>query len=374
MKTKNQTYYGLTVTFDNAGNVTGQEQKPVFRDTVTAGGIINGNHLDPNPWNYKVTELRHWKGSMKSWSTAYPQFGTTQVGYFDYLNNVGTEFGPSWDRSLVYNMALSRLNEKVRGDLDLGLSLIEAASTGRMIKALAPLSNLKNLSGWGSTRDVANGWLSWQYGWKPLMQDVFKAADESTRSTMNLLQKVRASASLPLPGSYKCVRSIGNSNAYFSGRGWGSGKQSCRISLTVETGFDLARWSSMNPASFAWEAIPYSFVVDWLIGVGGYLRNLETAVFYRSRFVKGYVSEIFAYDGIEYMPYQQILILPSANRILYNAEAHVRKREFYRTKLTSYPLPRLPGFRVNLSSERVLSAGALLRTFFSEGHLWKGMK
>jgi hypothetical protein len=119
--------------------------------------------------------------------------------------------------------------------------------------------------------------------------------------------------------------------------------------------------------SLAWELIPYSFVVDWFVDVGSYLRNLETALLYRKFVTSGYVSELYAFEGSE-------VGINKANgyaigsgksnenwaRFL-NVKAKIRRVQFARTKLSSYPLPRLPTFKVALGSQRLFSAAALLR-------------
>ena len=99
--------------------------------------------------------------------------------------------------------------------------------------------------------------------------------------------------------------------------------------------------------------------------VGSYLRNFETALLYGARFKSGYVSELYYYDGSEDSLPGQKFSFPTANppKYVYNdyTSGRIRIRKFRRTKLTSYPLPRPPSFKVDLGSEQLLSLAALLR-------------
>jgi len=316
----------------------------------------------------------------------------------------------------VYNLALSRLNDQARGNLDLSIALAEAGTTVRMIKALKNVTSFASAfrgafnstkrgkprrafdpgkgqgwndpnSGWsgslgkksrkrrppekgfnasrfGSTKDLANGWLQWQYGWKPLMSDVFNIADEAIRITLNNIQSVSGSATKPIVVNTKTTTNVMSFAAPILRSG--TGKESCRIKVAFSVpSFDLARWTSLNPVSIGWELIPYSFVIDWFVDVGSYLRNLETALLYNTAFLSGYVSELYVYEGTESVDYNALKVVGVApNQTYYyyrGVQAKIRKVQFYRTKLTSWPLPRKPTFNVGLGSQRLFSAAALLR-------------
>jgi hypothetical protein len=122
--------------------------------------------------------------------------------------------------------------------------------------------------------------------------------------------------------------------------------------------------------SLGWELIPYSFVVDWFIDVGSYLRNLETALLFGTIFKSGFVSELYAVDLVDdYLPSFLINTKQTDTAtwwLLTKATSRRRYREFYRTKLTSYPFPRKPTFKVDLGSQRLLSAASLLRQILSK--------
>lgn len=346
------------------------------RSIVQSGGITQGNFRDPNGWWYSVEHSKHMYCS--AWGSRYPYNPDWTVTESGYYPGSPPPAKPEWERDALYNQALNRLNERVRGGLDLGVSLAEAGQTARMTGALARvLTFARNPASWhrpgqgrgpsglGTTQDVANGWLQWQYGWRPLFNDVFGAADEALNIATKTISSVKGSAKRPVKGLGVIDR--GN----FLGRqDWkwintATGSQACTIRLVVELpGATLDRWSSLNPVSLGWELVPYSFVVDWFYDVGSFLRNAETALLYDSRFLKGYVSEVFGAD-IEEISLAEEKFFPTANppRIDYQSGsvATSKVRKFYRTVLTSYPLPRPPTFRGSLGSEQLFSAAALLR-------------
>lgn len=334
---------------------------PSFRETVTAGTIVQGNFRDPNSWSYDILKRRQWHGIRKDVSS----YGSGSTTWWKGALTGDWITGPAWQQTSVYNMALERLNNQVRGGLDLGVALAEIHSTKRMIKAVGDVrhyaSGRWSSSSVGSSKDVANGWLQWQYGWKPLMSDIFGIADESIRVVINRLERVRGRAKLPITDDNPRFKRTVQTQQPFVVRK-GEGVQACTISIVYEVPqFDLARWSSLNPVSLAWELIPFSFVADWFFDVGSYLRAMETATLYCLRFQSGYVSELYAWNGVEDVDPTWKNVVTTTTYTFPYASSTVRERHFRRTKLTSYPLPRLPSFQTDLSSTRLLSAAALLR-------------
>ena len=122
----------------------------------------------------------------------------------------------------------------------------------------------------------------------------------------------------------------------------------------------MARWTSLNPVSIAWELTPYSFVVDWFYDLGGYLRNLETGLLYNTRFKSGYKSELYLWESDEIAPMGGTHAVGDNSWRIQACKQRTRRVQFYRTKLTSYPLPHLPRLDAKLGSSRLLSAASLL--------------
>lgn len=365
MISKNEISKGWYKNVPYGGSVTENQNGYTGRQIIVPGLMVNGNHRDPNSWSYDVEIIKYFSGTA---ITHYYTWGPNAKSYeYGYLPGQVKPGVPAWDpiRTHAYNRALERLNSKVRGDLDLGVTLAEFGQTRKMLKSIAAMRNFAAASGFGTSKDLANGWLQWKYGWKPLMSDLFGVLDESLNIVISTIRRVTGSASFP-------IRGLGDRNIAWTAAGkyWnttnsGSGKIACRIVLEIEMpGATLDRWSSLNPVSLLWELTPYSFVIDWVYDVGSFLRAAETALLYDSRFRSGYVSELFAFDGQEVIT-KPFASWPSSNPphnvSVSGRHGTVKRRRFARTKLTSYPLPRQPSFKVDLGSERLLTLAALLR-------------
>lgn len=333
-----------------------------YQYVVTPGAMIHGNFRDPNNWSYTVNDLEGWRGERLRWEAVskYLHVYRGPIG--------GTQFDidlPTWNRTLMYNRALERLNSKVRGNLDLAIDIAERRQTYKMIRGIRNVLDFARSRRF-STRDVANAWLQWQYGWRPLLSDIYDACDEGQRTIRKALTKVRGSATERNRVNYYKTKQIIEAPQIMLIQG--QDKQSCHIDVELEPrGWDPGQWSSLNPVSLAWELIPYSFVVDWFVDVGSWMRNLESALLYGAIFKSGYSSELHVYDGREEAATDRQPYLigngdPSGTWSKYvYATASRRHRSFIRTKLTSYPLPRTPTFKVDLGSQRLFSAAALLR-------------
>lgn len=124
---------------------------------------------------------------------------------------------------------------------------------------------------------LAANWLEIQYGWKPLLGDVYGSAE--------LLAK-----SLDRPRVAKVVaqvsREVSQRNTVYYGfsdcikvtqdlRSKSQTKQTIRYSVTSAASRNLAELGISNPYHLAWELVPFSFVVDWFVPIGAYLESID---------------------------------------------------------------------------------------------------
>lgn len=363
-----QTSIGIQRTVRNAADSITYSGKPQgYVDFVTAPLSNKGNFVDPTGWNYSISKRKFLNGKLLRyyWPSMLIQEKVEGNHQRDIILPVRDQ------RDTVYNLALDRLNSRVRGNLDLSIALAEAGTTTKMIrstlKVLSHARKLKPPGGYGSTRDVANGYLQFKYGWQPLLGDVFSAANESLRVVINKLAHISASARIPEERSYtlryNSVDSVPDvpinreiKKGSFSG---------CKIGVSLEiptSAFQLDRWMSLNPISITWELIPYSFVVDWFVDVGSYLRNFETACLYNTQFRGGYKSEMYRIELEDTQDmWMSPVVLGSRKYLFSDVKGNALVLEFTRSRLASYPFPRRPTFNVDLSSSRLFSAAALLR-------------
>jgi len=158
------------------------------------------------------------------------------------------------------------LHHLKRGDLAGSLrSLIEGTSR----KPIKPYSTFKPFR---PTQDaMSRHWLEIQYGWRPLLSDV-NAAAQSLAHFLSAPLQTRYSAKVEKEDVQPKVVQL---DPALDGRTATSSsilKSKKRMIITVsEKGSIPAQLGLLNPASVAWELLPWSFVIDWFIPVGQYL-------------------------------------------------------------------------------------------------------
>jgi hypothetical protein len=120
----------------------------------------------------------------------------------------------------------------------------------------------------------------------------------------------------------------------------------------------LGNFTSLNPASIAWELTPYSFVVDWFVDFGGYMRSLESAMLMHSSFVDGF----FSYSALnETHTWANMVQHPSPEvNTFWSIQGRFYAKYFKRERMVTVPIPRPPVFNANLGSTRLLNAAALM--------------
>lgn len=126
---------------------------------------------------------------------------------------------------------------------------------------------------------ISNGWLELQYGWRPLLQDIYGSAEFLAKKQCHEIHAVVRSKQtrrweedtlVPDNPNYWDVLTTKRTQFDYSGS-----------ILFQTTGAELATAKEaglINPLSLAWELTPYSFVVDWFIPIGNYLNSLDATL------------------------------------------------------------------------------------------------
>lgn len=149
----------------------------------------------------------------------------------------------------------------------LAKSMLEA-KRGNILSAWRTLSN----GGGRIPRDsvtrfgngFTSGWLSFQYGWKPLYNDIAEAGNAI--STMRATKRVSRQYSVSSSVDGRVVSNFGGAD------GPGTAKTTLRLLLICEQSNFSPRLPSLwDTAEVAWELVPYSFVLDWTLPISSYL-------------------------------------------------------------------------------------------------------
>lgn len=114
-------------------------------------------------------------------------------------------------------------------------------------------------------------WLEFHFGWVPLIQDIFNACEALSRDPSRKEVEGRASASdYYVTKNFLDLSQQTNSARIQIGR-----RHSAKVHVVNPNVALAAALGLVNPASVAWDLVPFSFVVDWFVDVGGYIGGLD---------------------------------------------------------------------------------------------------
>lgn len=228
-------------------------------------------------------------------SVPFPQLLRYDGPYSYWLSAHGVDDVPNVD--LTFNGLDGRLRGRIKdSNLNMAQSVAEyrqaadmfanAASTVyRSFRSLRSGAAIADIARYMRRRDrnipgdIANRWLEYQYGFRPLMSDIYGMADELTKSMSGeYFRYVSTHSNERYEGATNrtCVL---DSRTLFPYQTI-TQKQvkkvvRARYRISVAGLKQLSQIGITNPALLAWELIPFSFVFDWMIPVGNYLSSLD---------------------------------------------------------------------------------------------------
>lgn len=224
-----------------------------------------------------------------------------------------------------------------------------------LLKALGPQTSKKSggrrKGGGGSSADL---WLQFQYGWKPLLSDVYavaKLVEEGLRKSGRIYS---AKAD---------VRRFEDVTSFrVKPRDFTIWKHEGEVSVFSQTKFyfkvtdpwiaTLESCGVLNPALLAWNLIPYSFVVDWFLSIGTWLQTLSATL--GTEYLGGYTTY-----GSRITEYLEWLDEPKLCGIAPNGT--VKIKQFQRTAHPTWPHGTIYVKNPFTSLTRVVTALALIR-------------
>lgn len=121
-------------------------------------------------------------------------------------------------------------------------------------------------------KSVANQWLEYSYGWKPLVNDIY--------TSVNVLQGECPIQPHKCRGRAKTGQYVRKTYYDPYGHYYEEYREDYKIEMgslvrVVNPNLYLANSLGLiNPLSVAWELVPFSFVVDWFVPVGSFLQSM----------------------------------------------------------------------------------------------------
>lgn len=312
-------------------------------DTATRYQSWSGEPAHFNQFT-KVNEL--FNTSPPSWATGngFPVLSTNLKNQL--ITQTLVKFG---DRQASLGEALAESGETLKM---LASSAIKLAKALRQLKRGNPAGFLKELGISAKPKKVANHWLEYQFGWLPLMSDIYdlhKVAQDGFKQRVKgqLISHVR---NISLNDEIK----IGTE--HFTGDGQVHGKARCKLFYRVSdtTLNPLSQLGLINPLEVAWELVPWSFAIDWLVPVGSFLE--ATTATMGLDYVDGYVSLTSGHNINA-----DVRLSPSyPYKLAGSMKFHVRSTGFRRQRVSvEDAVPRL-FYKSPFSTTHVLDAIALI--------------
>jgi hypothetical protein len=194
--------------------------------------------------------------------------------------------------SLQNEIFIDLLGKVADQKVNLAVALAEGRKTADMILGSAKrISNAYRAFRRGNFREVAKqlditpsrvhkNWLAYKYGWMPILMDVKGGAEALAQHhvgrPLRFSVKGTRSASfergeiVPVP----IYGAQGTKNRVLTLTGGVTVRGYMYLEITNPNTSTLQQLGLTNPALVAWELVPFSFVFDWFISVGDYLKGL----------------------------------------------------------------------------------------------------
>lgn len=271
----------------------------------------------------------------------------------------------SLDRELMYNA----IRNEIRGTAtNLANNLGEYRQTAQLFRDLAQTvasrgrNLLKRHPAIGRARRMvdipstaANAHLQFQYGIKPLANDLGTAVAELTTRVKTLPLFIEGVVARK---ETKRIVAYQSPNSTIFGT-------KAKVEYELQTKFrtqwraylnqnmltnTLAQHGMLNPVSLAWELMPYSFVLDWWVNVGDVLQSLDNLIL---------IDSLMVMDSRSDRSSQ--FVIPSGSGIFQTGSAFYSKRVDKRQ--SPLPISRVASFKYKPSTSwgHILNGMALLQ-------------
>lgn len=277
--------------------------------------------------------------------------------------NLGQAFGERAQTANLVSDSIRRVVGAVRavrrGDLRKAKKVLDIQFMRRKVISKEPFSM----------------WLELQYGWKPLLMDVYGA---TTALSDREMRASRGKATIKSRSSRKSALdradfNIPGNNAYL----WLNKHREIKHECWIRTDWVQSNdgWRSAkelgltNPLEVAWELVPFSFVADWFVPVGDFISQLDATLGWS--FLGGTIGKkttvwnTYSFSHATSKDYRYDVAWASVTGM----SGKGRQMRYERSVLSSMPFPRLPDFSKleKASYGHVANGIALLSSLFLGG-------
>lgn len=205
-------------------------------------------------------------------------------------------------------------------------------------------------------KKAGGSWLEFSFGWAPLVGTVLDAMEATGAD----FPKTEVKASLTREYNFNIPERYDKDTRIESGRVTRFMKISYDATVTNPNTWLLGRLGLLNPAEWVWEAIPYSFFVDYFVNIGDLIHNMSK------------------YAGVDMQHRYTTQVISTNHEIYYNrvyhggggttawARGNGKSIVRYTTPIISLYTPLAFNFHNPLTSswQRGLNASSFLAQFF----------
>ncbi len=249
----------------------------------------------PSPYSLTDEYEPGWEGVYQEWETYRTQDKlTTLTGELSSLERPGI---PSWvypSNNMRARAEVEALNKLSSFEVNYGVAMAEATKSvslvtgnlkslyrglksvkrGRFAEAARHLG-VKEKPSKLSSKDVAGRWLELQYGWIPLMSDIYGACKDAESGLLKAGSHIHVTRNIKSRVSESSEESFHNLvPVRFKHTGVYGYKVRLDYRITDAWLANAGAGGILNPTEVLWELVPFSFVVDWAIPVGNWLNAM----------------------------------------------------------------------------------------------------
>lgn len=383
MESYNHTSYGARIHSDSGSSsvrgkctwfdvVADGKNPPSDRHTPTSLEFLKEEYSAYTGYvQYELCQFGEWIGTGPSVSGHIMDSPNAAPSY--HLQTGQCRKFSGVDRNKVYNDCLQSLYTKVlqQSNLNISVDIAESREILRLhsgfkdalsgVVSFARKARRKALveGGKDMVRGISSAWLSYQYGWRPLLSTIHGLVHHARTKYGESVVRARRSEE----GTWSATVDDGSYNKCDM-----TGKSSVRYDMKVfytvgnDSSLSRQRLASLDPLRLSWELLPYSFVVDWFVDISGYLASLEIRRTSGLDFHNGYVTETYLdqVNGSWTTPEPQFNTYFGERISSINVKGHSEIKGLKRQVLSDFPYPRMPHVHLDLGSGQLLNGSALL--------------
>lgn len=295
----------------NSGNVSDNKSS-----AETVSGVSRRKpkgFIPPTAYSLLVNKYNRANGTSfvqvtpTNWSLYSGCVGSSRFNSLNHFNGLCTDFTADQTSSSLYNAALIAARLKIKNtQVNLGVAFAERKATSMMLgdtarrlatsvrqlrrgefRNAARTLGIRSNPGKPRGSNWTNHWLQLQYGWKPLLSDVYGSCDALSKRSRDDWRVTAKALRRDTDAWYVDVAPKGASYPTGNYDMWkGSAVRQRGVFVRIDAipendlTMSLASLGVTNPLLVAWELVPYSFVVDWAFPIGNWLDSCDALLGY----------------------------------------------------------------------------------------------